>query len=191
MTNKCVFLDRDGTINVEKHYIYRIEDFEFLPGTIDALRTLQDANYKLIIITNQSGIARGYYTEKDFQMLNEWMLSELAKRGVNIDKVYYCPHHPDAKDERYRISCKCRKPKTGLFLRAAEDYDLDLNGCFAIGDKIRDLSICEETDVRGYLIGENEDAVIIQRAKAGILRNVEYARDLRQVADLIKHGYSR
>ena len=185
MTNKCVFLDRDGTINVEKHYLYKIEDFEFLPGSIEALRMLQAANFKLIIITNQSGIARGYYTEKDFLKLNEWMLAELAKQDVNIDRVYYCPHHPSATIKRYQINCKCRKPKTGLFLKAAKDFGLDLSRCFAIGDKVRDLTICEESDVRGFLIGENENDVIIQQAKDRRLPNVYYATDLNQAVGMI------
>ena len=176
---------------MEKHYLFRIEDFEFLPGTIEALRTLQAAYYKLIIITNQSGIAKGYYTEKDFQILNKWMLAELAKQDVNIDRVYFCPHHPNAKFERYRINCKCRKPKTELFFRAAKDYDLDLDSCFAIGDKIRDLCICESTGTSGFLIGENEDEDLIQKAKAGELRNVQYATDLLHAVHMILHFHNR
>lgn len=191
MTNKCVFLDRDGTINVEKHYLYRIEDFEFLPGSIEALRMLQAANYKLIIITNQSGIARGYYTEKDFLILNEWMLAELAKQGVNIDRVYYCPHHPNATIKGYRINCTCRKPKTGLFLKAAKDYSLDLSRCFAIGDKVRDLALCEESDVRGFLIGENEDDVITEKAHEGAFHNIQYADDLYSAANMICNEKTR
>ena len=108
--NKAVFLDRDGTINIDKGYLYRISDFEFLPGAVEALRNLQEAGYLLIIITNQSGIGRGYYTEEDFAVLTDYMKGELSKSGVNISGVYYCPHLPDAEVERYRKICTCRKP---------------------------------------------------------------------------------
>ncbi|MCR5587732.1 MAG: HAD family hydrolase, partial [Lachnospiraceae bacterium] len=124
--NKAVFLDRDGTINVEKNYLYKIEDFVFLPGVIEGLKLLQDAGFLLIIITNQSGIARGYYTEEDFKILNNWMLNKLAENGINITKVYYCPHLPDAKIEEYRRDCDCRKPKLGLFYRAIKEYNIDI-----------------------------------------------------------------
>lgn len=130
--NKAVFLDRDGTINVEKNYLYKKEDFEFLPGVIPALKQLQAAGYLLIIVTNQSGIARGYYSEQDFLDLNDWIITILAEQGIYISKVYYCPHHPDADNEKYRVNCECRKPKPGMFLKAKQDFDLDLGACFAI-----------------------------------------------------------
>ena len=133
--NKAIFLDRDGTINIEKNYLYKIDDFEFLPRCIDALRLLQNAGYKLIILTNQSGIARGFYSEKDFLKLNEWMICELAKHSVSIERVYYCPHLPDAKMEMYRKICECRKPKIGMFTQAIEEFNLDIRQCYAVGDK--------------------------------------------------------
>ena len=182
MKQKAVFLDRDGTINVEKDYLYHIEDFEFFPGVINALRLLQDAGYLLIIITNQSGIARGYYNEKDFETLNKWMLGELESRGVHIDAVYYCPHHPEAKLEKYRIDCGCRKPKLGMYEKAVKEFDLDLRNCFAIGDKIRDCAICESTDCCGFLITGNEKQEVIERVKAGKVHNVSYATDLLEAA---------
>ena len=104
--NKAVFLDRDGTINVEKNYLHKIEDFEFLSGVIEGLSLLNNSGYKLIIITNQSGIGRGYYTENDFITLNNWMLDVLKSNGIIISKVYYCPHLPDAKIEKYRMDCE-------------------------------------------------------------------------------------
>lgn len=153
--NKAVFLDRDGTINIDKGYLYKISDFEFLPGAVEGLRMLQDAGYLLIIITNQSGIGRGYYTEEDFMRLNDYMKEELKKSGVNISGVYYCPHLPDAEVERYRKICNCRKPATGLFERAVKDFDIDLSLSYAIGDKERDCSICLKSDCRGFLIGRD------------------------------------
>lgn len=183
--NKAVFLDRDGTINVEKHYLHRVEDFDFLPDAVDGLRLLQKAGFKLIIITNQSGIARGYYTEEDYRVLNGWMLAELKRRGINIDAAYYCPHLPGAKIEKYRQVCSCRKPALGLFNQAVEDFDIDLAQSFAIGDKRRDCAICEMTACRGFLIGENEDVEILAAAKEGKYKNIRYTRDLLEAARII------
>lgn len=153
--NKAVFLDRDGTINVEKHYLYRIEDFVFLPGVLDGLRLLQNAGYILIIATNQSGIARGYYSEDDFINLNEWMTDALEENGIHISKVYYCPHLPDAKIDKYRKMCVCRKPALGMYEQAAIDFKIDLSNSWAIGDKLRDCILCEKTKCRGFLVGQN------------------------------------
>ena len=183
--NKAIFLDRDGTINVEKHYLYRVEDFEFLPGVVDALRELQRAGYLLIIITNQSGIARGYYTEKDFQTLNDWMVARLKEQGVMIADVYYCPHLPDAVIEIYRKDCECRKPQLGMFRQAVVDHDIDLSQSYAIGDKIRDCAICETTACSGFLIGRNEKPEVIAEVQAGGVERVGYAEDLPIAANVI------
>ena len=143
--SKAVFLDRDGTINVDKNYLYKNEDFEFLPGAVEGLKALQASGFLLIIVTNQSGIARGFFTEDDYLKLNDFMLNELEKQGVHISKSYYCPHGPDS-------TCKCRKPETGLFEQAVKEFDIDLSKSFAIGDKPRDCSICLKTECRGFLI---------------------------------------
>lgn len=158
---KIAFLDRDGTINIDKEYLYKIEDFEFIPGVIEGLKTLQDNDYLLVIITNQSGIARGYYSEDDLNVLHNWMLSVMKKEGINIDGIYYCPHLPTGKIESYSISCQCRKPNTKLFRDAitnlGKQYELDLRNSVAIGDKERDLSICIEIGARGILIGDKSE----------------------------------
>lgn len=183
--NKAIFLDRDGTLNVEKNYLYKIEDFEFLPGVVEALKKLQDAGYLLIIITNQSGIGRGYYSEKDFKKLNDWMLSTLKEQGVTINTVYYCPHLPDAKVKKYRMDCECRKPKLEMYNKAIKEYELDLSKCYAIGDKIRDCSICESSSCRGFLIGGNEKNDIIDKVKAGLVPRIKYAFDLASAVNII------
>ncbi len=183
--NKAIFLDRDGTINVEKHYLYQIKDFEFLPGVVEALKTLQKAGYLLIIITNQSGIGRGYYTEADFQKLNDWMISALKQQGVMIADVYFCPHLPDAEVETYRKDCSCRKPKLGMYQQAILDYSIQIGHSYAIGDKIRDCAICECTPCKGFLIGDNEKPEVIEDVKAGRIKRVSYAKDLAEVAKLI------
>lgn len=180
--NKAIFLDRDGTINIEKNYLYKIEDFEFIPGAIEGMRELSSAGFKLIIITNQSGIARGYYTEDEFKILNDWMLEELRCQGVVIDAVYYCPHLPDASIDKYKKNCSCRKPSLGLYEKAISEYDIDLERSYAVGDKIRDCSICEKTNCQGYLIGNNEKNDIVVAVRNGKYKNIGYAEDLKSAA---------
>lgn len=147
--NKAIFLDRDGTINVDKNYLYKIEDWEFIDGVIEGLQILQKLGFKLIVITNQSGIARGYYTENDAKKVFDYMIDELKKYGVIIEKVYYCPH--------LRGECNCRKPKLGLFYKAQNEFNIDFSKSYAIGDKTRDLAICEKEEIKGFLLNAKED----------------------------------
>lgn len=156
---KAVFLDRDGTINVDKNYIYRIEDFEYIEGAIEGLKLLQDNNFILVVITNQSGIARGYFSEEQYLELNDWMLNDLSKKGIYIAATYYCPHHPAAKVVRYKKVCSCRKPGTELFERAIAELDIDTDKSFAIGDRERDLSICDATGVKGFLLNTDSNEI--------------------------------
>lgn len=153
---KAIFLDRDGTINRDHGYVYRKEDFEFLPGVIESLQLLEHMGFLLVIVTNQSGIARGYYSEEAYQDLNRWMVDTLKKEGVTIASSFYCPHHPDAKIEKYRINCECRKPGTLLYKKAYEKLDIDLSQSYAIGDKERDVAFCKESDVKGIILYQEE-----------------------------------
>lgn len=186
--NKAVFLDRDGTINIEKEYLYKLNDFEFEEKAIDALRLLQNQGFILIIITNQSGIARGYYTEDDFYKLNSFMLNKLFKEGIKIAKVYFCPHHPAAKINAYRKECNCRKPKLGLFKRAVVDFNIDVSESYTIGDKIRDHQLCIESDCRGFLIGKNESLSIIENVRNKKFKNILYKSNLYEAAKCICVG---
>ena len=154
--HKAVFLDRDGTINVDKGYVHKITDFEFLPGTMEALSLLRKAGYRLVIITNQSGVARGYYGERDVRTLHDWLRETLALEGIDIAGIYYCPHHPEAQVEAYRQKCGCRKPGLDLFYRATSELDIDLGCSFSVGDQERDLQICRHSGCRGYLLGDGE-----------------------------------
>lgn len=173
MGQKAVFLDRDGTINIEKKYLYKIEDFEYLKGVQEGLRLLQEEGYLLIIITNQSGIARGYYTEKNFFKLDQWMREDLKQAGITISETYYCPHHPDAEIAFYRKECNCRKPRLGLFYQAINRFDIELERSYAIGDKPRDLEICRNTDVKGFLLycadEEEQVGTNIECIRGGVL----------------------
>ena len=118
MKNKAVFLDRDGTINVDKNYVYKISDFEFIDGAIEGLKKLQDLGYLLIVISNQSGIGRGYYNKNEADILFRYMKDELEKNGVYLSEMYYCPH--------YNETCNCRKPELGLFYQAQNEFNIDL-----------------------------------------------------------------
>lgn len=180
--NKAVFLDRDGTINVDRAYLSKIADFEYLPGVIEGLRMLQQAGFLLIVVTNQSGIARGYYTEDDFLRLNEWMLCDLRSKGIEISKVYYCPHHPNGKIEKYRKDCICRKPKLGMYEQAIQKFDIDLSHSYTIGDKLRDSALCETTECRGYLISNLEKSNVIKKVKNGAFQNIQYQNSLLDAA---------
>ncbi len=119
-------------INIDKSYVYKIEDFEFKDGIFQLLQKLQKLNYQLFIITNQSGIARGYYSKEDFLTLSSWMLQEFQKQKIFIKKLYYCPHSPDS-------NCKCRKPKTGMLDQANKEFGVDIKNSWLIGDKESDI----------------------------------------------------
>lgn len=135
----AVFLDRDGVINAEHGYVHRWEDFSFLPGAIEGMKRLTGAGYALVIVTNQAGIARGYYDEAAYAALTGKMLGVLAEQGINVLGVYHCPHHPDAAVEALREDCNCRKPAPGMLLAAASDHGLDLARCVLVGDKRSDI----------------------------------------------------
>lgn len=132
--NKAVFFDRDGTINVEKNYVFRIEDFEFQPGIIELMRQYYKQGYLLFVITNQSGIARQFYSEADYRKLSKWMCQQLQKEGIEITKNYHCPHHPEITGD-----CNCRKPKPGMIVEAISEYNIDAANSILIGDSERDI----------------------------------------------------
>lgn len=136
---KAVFLDRDGVINVERDYVHRIEDFEFIDGVPQALQRLQRCGWALVIVTNQSGIARGYYSEADYRKLSDHLRGELRAAGVELDAVLHCPHLPEAPLAQYRRDCDCRKPGGGMLLRAAAELGIDLPASVIVGDKLSDL----------------------------------------------------
>ena len=135
----AIFLDRDGTINVDHGYVHEIDEFEFIEGVIDAMRQLKEMGYALVVVTNQSGIARGKFTEAQFETLTEWMDWSLADRGVDLDGIYYCPHHPQGTVEEYRQTCDCRKPHPGMFISAQEFLHIDMAASYMVGDKMEDM----------------------------------------------------
>ena len=153
----AAFLDRDGVINVDSGYVGRWEDFEYLPDVIQGLTLLQSAGYKVVVVTNQSGIARGYYSEDDFLLLTETMKADLENRGVVLTAVYYCPYLEDADLEPYRVNSELRKPEPGMLLKAAQDHDIDLSRSIMVGDKVSDMVAAERAGVPDrYHVTEGE-----------------------------------
>ncbi len=136
---KALFLDRDGVINVDKEYLVKPEEFEFMPGIFELCQAFLNKGYLIFIVTNQSGIARGYYTEDDFLTLTDWMLAEFKKRNILIQKVYHCPFHPEYGNKQYRQDSPDRKPHPGMLLKAQKEFSLDLAQSVMIGDKESDI----------------------------------------------------
>ena len=135
----AVFLDRDGTINEQMGYINHISRFHLLPGVAQAIGRLNTLKIPVVVVTNQSGLARGYFPEELLTAVHEKMSRQLAAEGAHIDGLYICPHHPEAKEERFRKNCSCRKPKTGLLEQAAKEMDIDLSRSFMVGDRWSDI----------------------------------------------------
>jgi D-glycero-D-manno-heptose 1,7-bisphosphate phosphatase len=158
----AVFLDRDGTINEQMGYINHLSRFHLLPGVAAAIRQLNERQIPVLVITNQSGLARGYFPPSLLAKVHELLVEQLANEDARVDGIYVCPHHPEAKREEYRLDCDCRKPKIGLFSTAAAEHDIDLTASFVVGDRWSDLkaaAACGATSVlvlTGYGRGDLE-----------------------------------
>jgi D-glycero-alpha-D-manno-heptose 1-phosphate guanylyltransferase len=151
--NKALFLDRDGVINKEKNYVSRIEDFEFINGIFGFCEHFQRKGYLIFVITNQAGIAKGFYSTEDFTVLTDWMVSQFEKRNILLSKVYYCPHHPDITGP-----CDCRKPNPGMILQAAGEFDLNLSESILVGDYESDLKAGANAGIlKNYLFHDSSD----------------------------------
>ena len=180
MANKAIFLDRDGTINADHGYVHKIDDFQFIEGVGKALKQLQDKGYLLVLVTNQSGIARGYFSEAQFHQLTEWMDWSLDEDyGVVLDGIYYCPHHPEGKGE-FKADCDCRKPKAGMFLEAIKDLNIDPTQSYMVGDKLEDLLAAEAASVKTKVLVKTGKPVTAEgEAKADLV--------LDSVVDLVRY----
>lgn len=139
MKRRAVFLDRDGVINEEHGYITKWEEFKILPQVVESIQSLKDHGFVIVVITNQSGIAKGLYTEEDVRMIHQQFNHFLAQHATSVDGFYYCPHHPQGNIQEYSINCHCRKPENGMILQAAEDFNLNLEASYLIGDAERDI----------------------------------------------------
>jgi D-glycero-D-manno-heptose 1,7-bisphosphate phosphatase len=152
---KAAFIDRDGVINEERNYVHRISDFVLLPGVVEGLTLLRNAGYRLIVVTNQAGIARGFYEQYEMDRLHEHMCKLLAEHGVSLDAIYFCPHHPQGKIEHLAIECYCRKPSPGMLQQAAKDFNLNLASSVLIGDKLSDVQAGRRAGVGRSVIVES------------------------------------
>ncbi len=171
----AVFLDRDGTINFDRGYVSSRKQFEVIPGALEGMRRLRKAGYLLVVVTNQSGIARGYYTEKDYIELNRYMLDLFKSEGVIVDRVYHCPHHPDD-------GCGCRKPGAGMVRRALKELNIDLKKSFVVGDKESDMLLGEKLGMKRVMVGN-------ERKKRKLFEEEKSARDLKRAAEIIINGF--
>jgi D-glycero-D-manno-heptose 1,7-bisphosphate phosphatase len=161
---KALFLDRDGVVNIDHGYVGRVEDFDYVPGIIEFILEGQNRGFLPFVITNQSGIARGYYSLEDFMRLSRWMVEDMRSRGVDIDmdRIFFCPHHPHE-------ACSCRKPEPGMLLEARKKFSIDMSESLMVGDKESDMEAAESAGVgRLYKIESNvtprwEDIDAIQR----------------------------
>jgi len=148
----AVFLDRDGTINEQMGYINHISRFVMLPRAAAAIRLLNDQGIPVVVVSNQSGLARGYFPESLIGEVHAKMTEALAQEGAHVDGIYICPHHPEAKEERFRLACDCRKPKPGMFHKAAADLGLDLDRSYVVGDRWSDLKAAAAVRAKGVLV---------------------------------------
>lgn len=179
---KVIFLDRDGTINVEKSYLHKWEDFEFEKNAIEGLKELKNLGYEFIVVTNQSGIGRGYYTEEDLVTLNNQMTKKLKEFGIEILECFYCPHHPEKGIGKYKVDCNCRKPNPGMLLEGIKKYNVDIDNSFMIGDKKGDLEAGKKAGLKSILVLTGYGKKIEEEVKGNYL----IAKDLLEVVTILK-----
>jgi D-glycero-D-manno-heptose 1,7-bisphosphate phosphatase len=177
MTQRAIFLDRDGTLVHARHYPCRPEDLVVYDGITPWLRALQQAGLKLIVVTNQSGIARGYFTEEDLAEMHAHLARTLESDGVVVDAFYFCPHHPDGKVEELAIRCDCRKPHPGMLLSAAREFDLNLAGSWFLGDILDDVEAGNRAGCRSILVDLGTESRPGQRVRTPdfVARNTLHA----------------
>lgn len=174
--NKAIFLDRDGTINVEVNFLHECDKVAFIDGVVEALRILKSMGYKLIVISNQSGVGRGYFTINDVNEVNQYINDSLTKLGAGLDAFYVCPHAPSD-------SCRCRKPGLALYLEAIKDFDIDVAQSFLVGDKESDILAADELGCRyGLLLSGHDIDESIKKKYAGFIFDnlLEFARSIKE-----------
>jgi D-glycero-D-manno-heptose 1,7-bisphosphate phosphatase len=182
---KALFLDRDGIINIERDYVHQAADFTFVDGIFALCRAAGQHGFLPVVITNQSGIARGLYTEADFAALTSWMIGKFAGEGVTIAKVYHCPYHPEAAVERYRCDHADRKPSPGMLLRARDELRLDLSASILIGDRLTDIEAGRRAGIPRLCLVPHASAAAAVAASPETLRDVLVAHSLDEARALL------
>ena len=150
----AVFFDRDGVLNEDHGYLFEPDRLQWIEGAREAVKAVNDAGYFAFVVTNQSGVARGFYAERDIEVLHRWMNDEFAKIGARIDAFEYCPHHPEAVIDQYRVACMCRKPGPGMIRTLLGSHAVDVARSFLIGDKTSDVEAAEAAGIKGHLFQE-------------------------------------
>ena len=163
----AAFFDRDGVLNLDHGFVHKPKDFEWVHGAQETVAILNKAGFLVFVVTNQSGIARGLFSEKDVNLLHNWMNQRLFYFGARIDDFFYCPHHPETPEGPYSVECECRKPKPGLILQALEKWPVEKKNSFLIGDSKRDLEAARRAGIKGYLF----DGECIKDAVSKIIFN--------------------
>jgi D-glycero-D-manno-heptose 1,7-bisphosphate phosphatase len=164
MTTKkpAVFIDRDGTINEQMGYVNHPSRFVLLPGVPEAFRILNQAGFLAIILSNQSGVARGYFPIELIYDIHSMMTQSIGKQGGRIDGIYFCPHYPKGSVQEYSVECDCRKPGTGLVKQACENFEIDLSRSYMIGDHYTDMELAERANIKGILVRTGYGAGVIE-----------------------------
>jgi D-glycero-D-manno-heptose 1,7-bisphosphate phosphatase len=192
---KAIFLDRDGTVNEMVYYPehgiidspFTAAQFRLLPHASEAINAFHEAGFKVIVVSNQPGIAKGHFSEGVFEETRKKMCTELAKEGASVDGEFYCLHHPEAKAALYKAVCDCRKPKPGLLFQAAETMDIDLTGSWMIGDGLTDIEAGEKAGCRTILIGRINGALCQMLEKTNIKPDF-MAANLREAVNIVSSG---
>ncbi len=183
MSSRALFLDRDGTLVHASHYPSRPEQLRLYDDIGPELRALQQSGFRLVIITNQAGIARGYFTEADLRLMHDYLTDELTKLGVHVDGIYHCPHHPDGVVEELAFRCTCRKPQPGMLLQAAHDLDLDLEQSWFVGDILDDVEAGNRAGCRTILVDLETESLPLQPLRVPTF----VARDTLHALRIIQH----
>ena len=172
MPIKTVFLDRDGVINKEVGYLHKIQDFEFIDGVFKACLYFQSLDYQIIVVTNQSGIGRGYYNEGDFHIINNWMLEQFKNKRIEILDVFFCPHDPES-------NCDCRKPKPGMLNQANEKHNIDMEKSWMIGDKEADVAAANSAGIKNTILVKSGHTIDEENSNARfILGSIDKAKEI-------------
>jgi D-glycero-D-manno-heptose 1,7-bisphosphate phosphatase len=182
---RAVFLDRDGTINVEVGYLSRPEDFALIEGSAPAIKRLNDAGFLVVVVSNQSGVARGYFGEDDVKRVNEEMARQLQRFGARLDAVYYCPHYPEGAVQEYRRECDCRKPGPGMIRQAQEDLGIDVANSYVVGDHLGDIVLAKNVGARSIMVVTGHGADELEKLRSHGVEPDLVVEDLAEAADRI------
>lgn len=186
----AIFIDRDGTINEDIGYASHPDELNIYSFAAEAIRLINDAGLKVIIVTNQSGIARGLYDEAMLATIHEKLIGELEQEGARIDAIYYCPHHPRIGDQTYKQDCSCRKPQIGMLECAAREHDINLADSFVIGDKASDINLATNAGARGVLVMTGYGGQTLANMERWPCYPAIVAEDLLEAVQLVLSGFS-